>query len=70
MALIHISGRVPESYAEALSQIAQKTGKSQSELVREAVATYLGKTEPESVERMNRRLTKLERQVKTLLLSS
>lgn len=70
MALTHISSRVPESYAEALNQISQKTGKSQSELVREAVAMYLGKTDPESVERMNRRIAKLERQVKNLLLSS
>lgn len=69
MRLSHVAGRVPESYKVQLKQIADATGKTESELVREAVAAYLGKTEPESVEKMNRRLAQLERQVKVLVLS-
>ena len=69
MRLSHVAGRVPESYKTQLKQIAEATGKTESELVREAVAAYLGKTEPESVEKMNRRLAQLERQVKVLVLS-
>ena len=70
MRLAHVAGRVPESYIVQLNKIAEETGKSQSELVREAIAAYLGKTEPESVEKMSRRLAQLERQVKALLLSA
>lgn len=69
MRLAHVAGRVPESYKVQLQQIAQETGKTESELVKEAIAAYLGKTEPESVEKMSRRLTQLEKQVKTLILS-
>ena len=69
MRLAHVAGRVPESYKVQLQQIAQATGKTESELVKEAIAAYLGKTEPESVEKMSRRLAQLEKQVKTLILS-
>lgn len=69
MRLAHVAGRVPESYKVQLQQIAQETGKTESELVKEAIAAYLGKTEPESVEKMSRRLAQLEKQVKTLILS-
>lgn len=69
MRLAHVGGRVPEAYKAQLCQIAQSTGKTESELFKEAIAAYLGKTEPESVEKMSRRLSQLERQVKALLLS-
>jgi hypothetical protein len=37
--------------------------------VKEALAAYLGKTEPEAVEKMSRRMAQLEKQVKALILS-
>ena len=69
MRLAHVAGRVPESYKVQFQQIAQATGKTESELVKEVIVAYLGKTEPESVEKMSRRLAQLEKQVKTLILS-
>ncbi|WP_277883002.1 hypothetical protein [Phormidium sp. FACHB-1136] len=36
--------------------------------MREAIATYLDKTEPASVEKMSRKLSQIEKQVKTLML--
>ena len=70
MRLALVAGRVPQSYVDQLDQIGEATGKCQSELVRDAIAQYLGKTEPEAVEKMSRRVSQLEKQVKALLLSS
>jgi hypothetical protein len=36
--------------------------------VREAIAAYLDKTEPASVEKMSRKLSQIEKQVKALML--
>jgi predicted DNA-binding protein len=69
MQLAHVAGKIPESHKAQLQRIGETTGKTESELVREAIAAYLGKTEPESVEKMSRRLAQLERQVKTLIMS-
>jgi RHH-type rel operon transcriptional repressor/antitoxin RelB len=69
MRLALVAGRVPQSYVDQLDKIGEATGKCQSELVREALAAYLGKTEPESVEKMSRRMAQLEKQVKALILS-
>ena len=69
MRLALVAGRVPQSYVDQLDKIGAETGKCRSELVKEALAAYLDKTEPESVEKMTRRLAKLERQVKALLLT-
>jgi predicted DNA-binding protein len=69
MRLALVAGRVPQSYVDQLDKIGESTGKCQSELVREAIAAYLGKTEPEAVEKMSRRMAQLEKQVKALILS-
>jgi predicted DNA-binding protein len=68
MRLSLIAGRVPQSYVDQLDQIGAATGKCQSELVREAIAAYLDKTEPASVEKMSRKLSQIEKQVKALML--
>jgi len=68
MRLALVAGRVPQSYLDQLDRIGESTGKCQSELVREAIAAYLDKTEPASVEKMNRKLNQLEKQVKALML--
>jgi metal-responsive CopG/Arc/MetJ family transcriptional regulator len=69
MRLALIAGRVPQSYVDQLDKIGAETGKCRSELVKEALAAYLGKTEPEAVEKMSRRMAQLEKQVKALILS-
>lgn len=58
--------RIPQDWDNQLRAIAQETGKSYSEVVREAIGEYIGKTEPNSVQSMSRRLAQLERQVKKL----
>ena len=61
-----VAGRIPSTWRAQLLKIQQETGKTQSEIVKEAIAMYLGKTDPESVATMNRRLNKLEKQYKKL----
>jgi predicted DNA-binding protein len=57
------SARIPQEWSDQIQQIARESGKSASEVVREAIALYLGKVDGESISTMNRRLSKLERQV-------
>ena len=66
MPLIAVGGRIPENHALQLKQIQAETGKTESELVREAVALLLGKTSPESCTSTNRRLHKVEQQLARL----
>ena len=61
-----VAGRIPPSWHAQLLKIQQETGKTQSEIVKEAIGLYLEKTEPDSVAMMNRRLNKLEKQYKKL----
>ena len=61
-----VAGRIPPAWAAELKQIQTETGKTQSELVCEAIGLYLEKTDPDSVATMNRRLNKLEKQYKKL----
>ena len=68
MTLALVADRVSQSYIDQLDQIGASTGKCQSELVREAITAYLDKAEPASVEKMNRKLNQLEKQVKALML--
>lgn len=66
MSLVHVGGRVPESYSIQLKSIGEETGKTESELVREALAQYLGETTPESCANTSKRVSGLERQIKQL----
>ena len=61
-----VAGRIPPTWHAQLLKIQEETGKSQSELVKEAIGLYLEKTDTESVAAMNRRLNKLEKQYKKL----
>ena len=56
------SARIPHDWHQQISAIAAETGKTPSEVVKEAIGQYLGKTDPEAVAVMSRRLSKLERQ--------
>ena len=62
MSKVLVAGRIPAEQAIQLKRIETETGKSESEVVREAIAQYLGKTDPDAVATMARRLSKLERQ--------
>lgn len=60
------SARVPHEWHQQISAIAAETGRTPSDVVKEAIGQYLGKTDPEAVAAMSRRLSKLERQYKKL----
>ena len=67
MSKVLVAGRIPAEQAIQLKKIEAETGKSESEVVREAIAQYLGKTAPDSVASMSRRLSRLERQYTKLV---
>lgn len=62
-----IAGRIPAAWMTQIEAIQEETGQNQSEIVQEAIAMYLGKTDPASVQSMSRRLEKLEKQYKKLV---
>jgi predicted DNA-binding protein len=62
-----IGARVPLEWKQQISGICQESGKSESEVVQEAIAAYLGKTTIASVESMSRRVAALERKYQKLL---
>ena len=49
---------------EQLGKLGAETRKWQSELVRRAITQYLGKTKPETVEKISRRVAQMEKQVR------
>ncbi|NEP58679.1 MAG: hypothetical protein F6K31_16955 [Symploca sp. SIO2G7] len=60
------AARIPHSWDEQIRAIATETGRTPSDIVKEAIAQYLEKTDTASVATMNRRLNQLERQYKKL----
>lgn len=61
-----VGARVPHHWKDQMEGITQETGKSESEIVREALAQYLGRTDLDSVESLMKRVATLERQLKKL----
>ncbi|WP_458789406.1 hypothetical protein [Adonisia turfae] len=69
------AARIPHSWDEQIRAIllwrgfanATETGRTPSEVVKEAIGLYLEKTDPNGVASMARRLTTLEKQVKKLV---
>ncbi|NEP59617.1 MAG: hypothetical protein F6K31_21830 [Symploca sp. SIO2G7] len=61
------SARIPHSWDEQIRAIAQETGRTPSDVVKEAISLYLEKTDPTGVASMARRLAALEKQVKKLV---
>lgn len=61
-----VGARVPHGWKNQIEEICQETGKCESEIVQEAISQYLGRTDPDSVESMSKRVAALERQVKKL----
>ena len=62
-----VSARVPQDWKEQITTICQESGKSESEVVQEAIAQYLGKTDVNSITSLNKRVATLERQYKKLV---
>ena len=58
--------RIPQEWEAQLRAIATETGQTYSDVVRQAIGAYLGKTEVDSVESMSKRVAALERQLKKL----
>lgn len=44
-----VGARVPQDWHEQIQEIAAAAGRKEAEVVREALAQYLGKTDPSSV---------------------
>ncbi|WP_031294386.1 hypothetical protein [Leptolyngbya sp. Heron Island J] len=61
------AARIPHSWDEQIRAISQETGRTPSEVVKEAIGLYLEKTEPSNVTSMAKRLTALEKQVRKLV---
>jgi RHH-type rel operon transcriptional repressor/antitoxin RelB len=61
-----VGARVPHSWKNQISGITQETGKKESDIVREALAQYLDRTDPDSVDSLMKRVATLERQIKKL----
>jgi predicted DNA-binding protein len=70
-AMQRIGGRVPMAWATELKAIAETTGKSESEILREAVGQYLKKHDPNAIkgtlEDVQLRLSTVEQKVGRLL---
>jgi predicted DNA-binding protein len=62
-----VGARVPHSWKDQIQSICNETGRSESEVVQEAIAQYLGKTDVNSVTSLNKRVSALERQYQKLV---
>ncbi|MBW4523367.1 MAG: hypothetical protein KME16_27325 [Scytolyngbya sp. HA4215-MV1] len=62
-----VGARVPHSWKEQIQAICQETGKRESEIVQEAIAQYLGKTDLNSMSSLSKRVAALERQYQKLV---
>jgi predicted DNA-binding protein len=61
-----VGARVPHVWKDQIQGICHETGKSESEVVQEAIAQYLGRTDLDSVESLIKRVATLERQLKKI----
>ena len=44
--MVHVGCRIPEAWERKLNEIAEASGRKQSEVLREALAQYLGENDP------------------------
>ncbi len=61
-----VGARIDYSWKDQIDSIRQESGKTESEIVREALAAYLGKTDAASIMTMSKRLAALERKYQKL----
>ena len=62
-----VGARIPHSWKDQIEEICEASGKSESELVQEALAQYLGITDIDSVVSLSKRVATLERQYQKLV---
>lgn len=62
-----VEARIPHSWKEQLQGVCLETGKTESEVVQEAIAQYLGRTDLNSVMVLTKRVSALERQYQKLV---
>ena len=62
-----VGTRIPQAWMEQIQEICDESGRSSSEILREALAEYLKRTDAESVKSINKRLAALERQYQKLV---
>lgn len=62
-----VGGRVPHVVFDKLQALCQETGQSHSDVLREALAAYLGVHTPESAQSLDKRIAALERKVNKLV---
>ncbi len=62
-----VGARVPQDWQQQIQEIASAAGRKESEVVREALAQYLGRTDPSNVKgaiaSLEDRVTNLERKL-------
>lgn len=62
-----VGARVPQDWQQQISAIAAAAGRKEAEIVRDAIAQYLGKTDPTAVKgaiaSLEDRVTSLERKL-------
>ena len=65
-----VGARVPQDWQQQISAIASAAGRKEAEIVRDAIAQYLGKTDPRSVKGaladLQDRVAKVERKLISL----
>jgi|GEM_PF-2833673 len=61
MSKVAVSARIESSWYEKLTEIRRATGQNESEIIREAIALYLERTDPTSVRLLERRVSTLEK---------
>lgn len=61
-----VGGRIPHHLNDQLQAFCQQTGKTQSDVIRDALSAYLGVNSPESIESLQKRVASLEQQYKKL----
>lgn len=62
-----VGARVPHAWMDQIEEICSESGKSTSEVVQEAIAQYLGRTDAGSVTSLSKRVATLERQYQKLV---
>ncbi len=62
-----VGARVPQDWQQQISAIAHSAGRKEAEIVRDAIAQYLGKTDPKAVKGaitdLQERVASLERKL-------
>lgn len=65
-----VGARVPLDWQQKIQEIAQAAGRKEAEVVREAIAQYLGQTDPEAIKgviaSLEDRLASVERKLASL----